>query len=73
MIDVYATLRDQYSLEDLKQQTTFLSKKERQKEVVRILREYANVEQQDVRNYLEKCEATKSCKLKLIFSGQRTQ
>jgi len=53
MIDVYATLRDQYSLDDLKQQTAFLSKKERQKEVVRILREYANVKQQDVRNYLE--------------------
>ena len=53
MIDVYATLRDQYSLDDLKQQTAFLSKKERQKEVVRILREYANAKQQDVRNYLE--------------------
>ena len=53
MIAVYATLRDQYSLDDLKQQTAFLSKKERQKEVVRILREYANVKQQDVRNYLE--------------------
>ena len=53
MIDVYATLRDQYSLDDLKQQTVFLPKKERQKEVVRILREYANAKQQDVRNYLE--------------------
>jgi subtilisin family serine protease len=53
MIDVYATLRDQYSLDDLKQQTSFLPKKERQQEVVRILREYANVKQQDVRNYLE--------------------
>ena len=27
MIDVYATLSDQYSLDDLKQQTAFLSKK----------------------------------------------
>ena len=53
MIDVYATLRDQYSLDDLKQQTAFLSKKERQQEVVRILREYANAKQQDVRSYLE--------------------
>lgn len=53
MIDVYATLRDQYSYEDLKQQTAFLSKKERQKEVVRILREYANVKQQGIRDYLE--------------------
>jgi subtilisin family serine protease len=53
MIDVYATLHNQYSFEDLKQQTAFLPKKERQKEVVRILREYASVEQQDIRNYLE--------------------
>lgn len=53
MIDVYATLREQYSFDDLKQQTAFLPKKERQQEVVRILREYANAKQQDVRNYLE--------------------
>lgn len=53
MIDVYATLRDQYSYEDLKLQTAFLTKKERQKEVVRILKEYANVKQQDIKNYLE--------------------
>ena len=53
MIDVYATLRNQYSYDDLKQQTAFLPKKERQKEVVRILREYANFQQQDIRNYLE--------------------
>jgi len=53
MIDVYATLKDQYPLEDLKQQTAFLQKKERQKEVVRILREYTDVQQQAVRSYLE--------------------
>ena len=53
MIDVYATLKDQYSFNDLKQQTGFLPKKEMQQEVVRILREYASVKQQDVRNYLE--------------------
>ncbi|HSW54045.1 MAG TPA: S8 family serine peptidase [Ignavibacteriaceae bacterium] len=53
MIDVYATLKEQYSFDDLRMQTAFLPKKERQKEVVRILREYANVKQQDVRNYLE--------------------
>jgi subtilisin family serine protease len=53
MINVYATLKEQYSLDELKQQTSFLPKKERQKEVVRILREYANVKQQDVRNFLE--------------------
>lgn len=52
MIDVYATLKDQYSYEDLKQETAFLPKKERQKEVVRILREYAEIKQQNIRNYL---------------------
>lgn len=53
LIDVYATLNDQYPLEDLKQQTAFLQKKERQKEVVRVLREYTDIQQQAVRNYLE--------------------
>jgi len=53
MIDVYATLKEQYSYDDLRQQTSFLPKKERQKEVVRILREFANEKQQAVRSYLE--------------------
>jgi subtilisin family serine protease len=53
MIDVYATLSEQYSLEDLKQETAFLPKKEKQKEVVRVLREFANEKQQAVRGYLE--------------------
>jgi subtilisin family serine protease len=53
MINVYATLSEQYSLDDLMQQTTFLPKKERQKEVVRILKEFANQKQQAVRTYLE--------------------
>jgi len=53
MIDVYATLSEQYSFDDLRQQTSFLPKKERQQEVVKILREYANAKQQDVRNYLD--------------------
>ncbi|NWG29351.1 MAG: S8 family peptidase [Ignavibacteriaceae bacterium] len=52
-IDVYATLRDQYSFDDLRMQTAFLPKKERQKEVVRILRSFAFEKQQSVRNYLE--------------------
>jgi subtilisin family serine protease len=53
MIDVYATLKEQYSFDDLRMQTAFLPKKERQKEVVRILREYANDKQQAVRGFLE--------------------
>jgi len=32
MIDVYATLKDQYSLDQLREQTALLSKKEKQKE-----------------------------------------
>jgi subtilisin family serine protease len=53
MIDVYATLNEQYSFDDLRQQTSFLSKKERQKEVVRILKEFSNQKQQAVRGYIE--------------------
>ena len=53
MIDVYATLSEQYSFDDLREQTSFLPKKERQKEVVRILREFADQKQQAVRSYLE--------------------
>ena len=53
MIDVYATLSEQYSLDDLREQTSFLPKKERQKEVVRILKEFANQKQEAVRTYLE--------------------
>lgn len=55
-VNVYATLKDQYPLEDLKQQTAFLQKKERQKEVVRILREYTDVQQQAVRSYLQNAQ-----------------
>jgi len=53
MIDVYATLRDQYSFDQLREQTAFLTKKERQKEVVRILRFFAAEKQQAVRVFLE--------------------
>lgn len=53
IIDVYATLKDQYSFDELKTQTAFLPKKERQQEVVRILRSFASEKQQAVRNYLE--------------------
>jgi len=53
MVDVYATLNEQYSFDDLKQQTQYLPKKEKQKEVVRILKEYAASKQQAVLAYLE--------------------
>jgi len=53
MVDVYAKLTEQYSFDELKQQTQYLPKKEKQKEVVRILREYAAGKQQAVLAYLE--------------------
>jgi subtilisin family serine protease len=53
MIDVYATLKDQYSFDDLSQQTAFLPKKEKQREVVRILRSFASEKQQAVNSFLE--------------------
>jgi len=53
MIDVYATLKEQYSFNDLKQQTSFLPKKERQQEVVRILRSFASEKQEAVLGFLE--------------------
>jgi len=53
MVDVYAKLNEQYSFDELKQQTGNLPKKEKQKEVVRILREYAAGKQQAVLAYLE--------------------
>ena len=53
MVNVYATLKEQYPLDELKQQTSFLPKKERQKEVARILKEFANQKQQAVCSYLE--------------------
>jgi len=52
MIPVYATLTDQYPLNQLMEQTASLSKKEKQKEVVRILRAYATEKQQAVRGFL---------------------
>jgi subtilisin family serine protease len=53
MVDVYAKLTDQYSFDELKQQTQYLPKKEKQKEVARILREFAAEKQQAVLTYLE--------------------
>jgi subtilisin family serine protease len=53
MIDVYATLKEQYSFDELRMQTSFLPKKERRQEVVRILRSFASEKQQAVRGFLE--------------------
>ena len=53
MVDVYAKLTEQYSFDALKQQTQYLPKKEKQKEVVRILKEYAAGKQKAVLAYLE--------------------
>lgn len=52
IIDVYATLNEQYPTGLLIEQTFSMNKKARQKEVVRILREFANEKQQAVRQYL---------------------
>jgi len=53
MVNVYATLKEQYPYELLKQQTFTLERKLRQKEVVRILRKFADEKQQAVRQFLE--------------------
>jgi subtilisin family serine protease len=53
VIDVYATLNEQYPTELLIEQTFSMNKKARQQEVVRILREFADEKQQAVRQYLE--------------------
>ncbi len=52
-VDVYATLNEQYPLDELKQATAYLSRKERQKEVVRVLKEFAAEQQQEVVAFLE--------------------
>lgn len=53
MIDVYAVFKEQYSIKTIKQQTSHLSRKEKQNEVVRILKDFTDTEQQAVRNFLE--------------------
>ena len=52
-VDVYATLNEQYPLDELKQETAHLSRKERQKEVVRVLKEFAAEQQQAVLAFLQ--------------------
>ncbi len=53
MVDAYATLDQQYPLDDLRQETALLSKKERQKEVARVLKEFAAEQQQEVLSFLQ--------------------
>lgn len=52
-VDVYTTLNEQYPLDELRQETAHLSRKERQKEVVRVLKEFAAGQQQQVLVFLE--------------------
>ncbi|RKY96032.1 MAG: hypothetical protein DRQ13_06315, partial [Ignavibacteriae bacterium] len=52
-VDVYATLNEQYPLAELREATAYLSRKDKQKEVVRVLKEYAAGQQQQVLAFLE--------------------
>ncbi|GBD88355.1 major intracellular serine protease precursor [bacterium BMS3Abin03] len=52
-ISVYAVLVEQYSLNDLMNQTSYLPRKEKQKAVTQILKEFAAEKQQAVLTYLE--------------------
>jgi len=55
-INAYATLKEQYPMDYLKQETFHLSKKEKRSEVVRVLRSFADEKQQAVRQYLEQAK-----------------
>ncbi|RKY91453.1 MAG: hypothetical protein DRQ01_07675, partial [Ignavibacteriae bacterium] len=52
-VDVYATLDEQYPLDELREATAYLSRKEKQKEVVRVLKEFAAEQQQAVLSFLQ--------------------
>ncbi len=52
-VDVYATLNEQYPLDELRQETAHLSRKDKQKEVVRVLKEFAAEQQQAVLAFLQ--------------------
>lgn len=56
LVDVYAVLSEQYPTDQLRQQTFYLSRKERQAEVVRLLKDFARPRQQNVINYLKQAE-----------------
>jgi subtilisin family serine protease len=55
-ISVYATLQDQYPLENLREAVHFMTKKERQKEVVRNLKNFTAIKQENVINFLKESE-----------------
>ncbi len=52
-VNVYAVLSEQFPVNELNQQTYFLTRKEKQSEVVRLLKEFALPRQQNVMNFLE--------------------
>ncbi len=52
-VNVYAVLNEQLPVEALNQQTYYLTRKEKQSEVVRLLKEFALPRQQNVINFLE--------------------
>lgn len=53
LVNVYAILTEQFPVDELKQQTFYLTRKEKQAEVVRLLKEFASPRQQNIINYLE--------------------
>ena len=52
-IDVYIVLKDRLNYSDLQSQTYMLSRKERRSEVVRILKDYAENSQRDLKEFLK--------------------
>ncbi len=52
-VNVYAVLSEQFPVDELNQQTYFLTRKEKQSEVVRLLKEFALPRQQNVIGFLE--------------------
>jgi subtilisin family serine protease len=51
-VDVYVRLKNRYPIDAIKQQTLSLSKKERQREIVRVLKDFAEEKQQAVLKFL---------------------
>ncbi len=60
-VDVYATLNEQYPLDELRQETAHLSRKDKQKEVVRVLKEFAAETTTGSAGFSAKCKAAKPC------------
>jgi len=55
-VDVYARLKDRYPFEELKQQIRLLSKKEKRKEIVKTLKDFATEKQRAVLTFLNEAE-----------------